>query len=104
MDVYSIFLEAIREKRIVKIVFDSYEKGRITRLCVPFDYGKSKRERNGNDKYHFFTIDSPSGGHNLSINPKQLVEIVIKEEGFDPADYVKWEPDWIIPRDWGIYS
>lgn len=53
-----------------------------------------------------------------AINNKKLVEVrfitksdgqiqeinVLESESFDPADYIKWEPNWIFKRDWGVYS
>ena len=41
------------------------------------------------------------------LNPSSgtLKEIkILENESFDPADYVKWEPTWIVERDWGVYS
>ena len=98
------FVQAINEMKLVKVVFNSYEKGKITRVCVPFDYGPSRRYRDGKDRYHFYDLDSPSSNHNLSILPEQIVSIDIISENFRPSDYVKWQPKWFIERDWGIYS
>ncbi|AYE33651.1 hypothetical protein [Clostridium septicum] len=90
--------------KLVKVVFDSYEKGRITRVCVPFDYGPSRRYRDGENRYHFYDLDSPLSNHNLSILPQQIKSIEILNETFCPEDYVKWTPSWFLSRDWGIYS
>lgn len=78
------FIYAIREKRIVRVKFDSYEKGIIARRCVPFDYGPSNRSNDKPDKYHLFTLDSPGGGHNLPILPEQLLSIEVEDENFEP--------------------
>lgn len=99
-----IFLEAIHNRRIISIIFDSFEKGEISRKCIPFDYGPSRRFKDGEDRFHAFTLNSPSGNHNISILPKQLIEIEMTNEKFNPGDYVTWEPNWIIKRDWGPYS
>ncbi|WP_099346999.1 hypothetical protein [Clostridium tertium] len=98
------FVQSINEMKLVKVVFDSYEKGRITRVCVPFDYGPSRRYRDGEDRYHFYDLDSPSSNHNLSILPQQIKSIEILNETFCPEDYVKWTPSWFFKRDWGLYS
>ncbi len=98
------FVQAINEIKLVKVVFDSYEKGRITRVCVPFDYGPSRRYKDEKNRYHFYDLDSPSSNHNLSILPEQLINIEILNESFTPADYVKWTPKWFLKRDWGLYS
>lgn len=39
------FFKAIDEKLKVKITFDSIEKGIITRVCIPFDFGPSQKKR-----------------------------------------------------------
>ena len=103
-EIHKKFLEALHEKRKVSVKVNSFEKGIIVRKCVPFDYGASKRYHDNSDRYHFYDLDSPEGSHNLSILPSQLIEIAILDESFDPKDYVKWTPDWMIKRDWGDFS
>ena len=100
------FIEAIHEKKIVKITFiaknDSYPR---VRKCVPFDYSTSKIDKDKILKFQMYDLDSPNGQHNLSLHPDQIIEIEKLNETFEPADYVKWEPDWNIKRNsWGIYS
>ncbi|WP_194191202.1 hypothetical protein [Clostridium chrysemydis] len=98
------FVQAINDMKLVKVVFDSYEKGRIERICVPFDYGPSRRYKDGRNRYHFYDLDSQSSNHNLSILPQQIKSIEMINEEFNPKDYVKWTPNWFLKRDWGIYS
>lgn len=98
------FLEAINDKLILQITFDSKEKGIIKRTCIPFDYGPSRKYKDGLDRYHFLDLDSPEGRHNLSILPQQVIDMVITNKEFDPADYISWTPNWHISRDWGAYS
>ena len=99
------FLQAIQEKRIVKVQFNSQEKGVIERICIPFDFGPSRRNLKTNpDRYHFYDLDSPEGSHTLSILPEQIISIETKDKNFDPANYIIWTPNWFIKRDWGIYS
>lgn len=99
-----ILINAIHSKKKVKVKFDSYEKGIIERICIPFDFGPSKRYKDGKNRLHFYDLNSPEGKHNLSILPEQIIEINILEETFSPRDYVTWTPNWIVQRDWGIYS
>lgn len=98
--------KAINEKRLVEVTFNSFEKGEITRKCVPFDIGPSKRCKDGKDRFHFWDLECPTGeNHNLSILPEQILNLNLSEEVFDPADYVTWEKiEWHVPRDWGSYS
>lgn len=100
-----VFLQAIHEKSIVIIKFNSKEKGIIERRCVPFDYGPGTRDKNKVDKYHFYDLNSPSGRHNLSILPDQLLSLELSGEKFEPGEYVTWTPtNWMVKRNWGIFS
>ena len=99
-----IFLQAINDKRIVNLTFDSYEKGIITRRCIPFDFGPSRKYKDGCDRYHFYDLDSPDGNHNLSILPDQVNEISITETNFNPGDIITWKTNWFVKRDWGQFS
>jgi len=101
---YEIFISAIHGMKYVKIIFDSKEKGIIERTCIPFDFGPSKRYKDGADRFHFYDLDSPEGKHNLSILEEQLHNLEVLELIFEPKDYVTWTPNWIVTRDWGAYS
>jgi len=100
------FLKSIHEKRIVRITFNSYEKGIITRNCIPYDFGMSRNPKlqDGRERYHFYDLNSPDGQHNLSILPEQLLKLELLAEHFEPAQYVTWKPRWFVQRDWGKYS
>lgn len=104
MTTKDLFLKAIHEKRVVEIVFNSIEKGIITRKCIPFDYGPSRKYNDGSDRYHFYDLNSPDGRHNLSIQPGQLLKIALLGESFEPSIYVTWKPRWFVSRDWGEFS
>jgi len=104
MDIYNSFIDAIHEKKCVLIVADTYEKGIIERICIPFDYGPSRKYKDGINRYHLFDLDSPDGSHNLALKPDQILKIEILNDHFDPNDYVHWETNWYISRDWGPYS
>jgi hypothetical protein len=101
---HDIFLKAINEKCVVMVSVDTFEKGKISRKCIPFDYGPSGIFNDDLDRYHLYTLDSPKGSHNLSILPKQLLHIEILEEQFNPEDYITWKPKWHIKRNWEKYS
>jgi len=101
---YDLFIEAINGTCLVEIKVHTEEKGIIDRKCVPFDYGQSRRYKDGRDRFHFYDLNSPEGSHNLSILPENLLSLTKLEEGFNPADYVTWTPNWIISRDWGERS
>jgi len=101
---YEVLILSINGKKLVNVKCDTKEKGIIERLCVPFDHGPSRRYKDGLDRFHFYDLDSPDGKHNLSILLEQIISIELLDDSFDPADYVTWTPNWIVKRDWGIYS
>lgn len=96
------FLQAIHEKRLVQVEFVAKSDGKLRdRKCVPFDYGASSTAKDKSIKYHFYDLNSPNGIHNLSLSPEQIREInILENESFNPSDYVKWVPNWIIKRNW----
>lgn len=101
----SIFIEAIKEKKLVEVTFFSKKDNTDrTRKCVPFDYACSKRNKNQINKYQLYDLDSPSGRHNLALEESQIINLVKLNESFNPADYISWEPNWEVARDWGEYS
>ena len=103
MSYHENFLQAIHERKLVEVKFNSQEKGVIQRLCVPFDFGPSRRNLASNpNRYHIYDLNSPDGKHILSIH--QIITIDITGQIFDPALYINWTPNWFIVRDWGICS
>lgn len=100
-----IFLEAIHEKKQITVRFNSKSKGIITRKCIPFDFGPSRRNLKVNpDRYHMYDLDSPDGKHTLGITEDQIISIEKSDLDFNPSDYVNWRPNWFIARDWGAQS
>lgn len=108
MSHYDTFIQALNEKRFVKVTFNSFEKWTITRTCVPFDFWPSRIYKDWLDRFHFYDLDSPDDKkHNLPILPEQLLEIVLLDDTFEPETYITWNKDkikWFIRRDWGEYS
>lgn len=102
------FLKAIQDITLVEVTFNAKEKGVITRKCVPFDFGPSRRKDviDKSDKFHFYDIDSPNGSHNLALSPSDVMTIKSTSEFFEPADYIKWAApyNWFISRNWGKFS
>tara|TARA_R110001606_G_C15152800_1_gene625990 strand:+ start:408 stop:716 length:309 start_codon:yes stop_codon:yes gene_type:complete len=99
-----LFIKSINDKLIVMLTFNSVEKGVLTRRCIPFDLGPSRRFRDKSQRYHFLVLDGPEGRHNLSILPMQIVKIELTNIHFEPSKYIKWKPKWFIKRNWGVYS
>ena len=105
MSIHEIFLLAIHKKKLVKLIVNTKEKGLIERLCVPYDFGPSKRAnlKSNPSKYHFFHNETK---HPSAFLPEQIIELKITDQDFDPGNYVKWPSpyNWFLERDWGIYS
>jgi hypothetical protein len=105
MEKYQKFLNALRAKAVVKVVFETEEKRSIIqRTCVPLDYGPSEKYKDKHDRYRFYDLDSPSGAHELYLLPKQVIEITITDKIFNPSDYFEEKPKWHTKRDWGSFS
>ncbi len=99
------FIQAIHNKRKVRITFYSREDGCVlVRKCAPMDYGPSRRAKMKNDRFHLWDYESDTGVHTLSLNPEQVQSLEVLDEMFEPAEFVTWRPNWIVRRDWGQYS
>jgi hypothetical protein len=88
----------------VVVVYSKEDGGILQRICAPMDCGPSRRAKRKNDRFHLWDYDSDTQMHTLSLNPKQVLEIEILPNKFDPAEFVTWVTDWIVPRNWGVFS
>jgi hypothetical protein len=99
------FIEAINNKTKIRLTFFSKEdKHNITRLCAPMDFGPSRRAHNQDNRFHLWDYESDKKNHSLSLLPNQIVSMEFTDEQFDPSEFVTWEPNWFIARDWAEYS
>lgn len=99
------FIAAIHSKNKARVTFYSKEDGQnLTRVCAPMDYGPSRRAHNKDDRFHSWDFESDQKNHVLSLLPEQVVSIEVLEEKFDPADFVTWQPNWFVERNWGVHS
>lgn len=99
------FIGAIHSKNKIRLTFHSKEDGHVlTRTCAPMDYGPGARAHNKSDRFHSWDYDSDTERHALSLLPEQVISIEVLPETFDPGEFVTWQPNWIIQRDWGTYS
>lgn len=99
------FIGAIHSKNKIRLTFYSKEDGHaITRICAPMDYGPSRRATNKDDRYHLWDYESDRKTHTLSLLPEQVISIEVLKDGFTPSEFVNWQTNWIVQRDWGIFS
>lgn len=99
------FIQAIHNKNKVRLTFYSKEDGRpLIRVCAPMDYGPSRRAKNKDNRYHLWDYESDTRNHVLSLLPKQVISIDVLEDYFDPSEFITWNTDWFVDRDWGKFS
>jgi len=85
---HDIFVQAMRDKRKVKLTFSSKEHGgRADKLCGPVFYSASA---GGDDSgcYYLWDFESSSGNHFLVLPPSQIVGIELAEEHFDLIEFL----------------
>jgi hypothetical protein len=103
-DNYVKFIQAIKDKKKVKITLETRDEGVVERVCIPFDFGANKKYKDGLERYYFNALDSSDGRKDLAVLESKLLTVEVLPEHFDPEDYITWDPNWILKRNWGIYS
>lgn len=99
------FIAAIHSKNKIRVNFFSKEDGHtLSRACAPMDLGPSRRAADKNDRFHMWDYESDTRNHTLSLLPDQIQSIEVLPEHFDPAEFITWQTNWFVPRDWGQYS
>ena len=99
------FISAIRSKSKMRITFFSKEDGcNLVRLCAPMDFGPSRRATDKSNRFHMWDYESDKKNHTLSLLPNQLVNIEVLPQQFDPGEFITWQTNWFVQRDWGQYS
>lgn len=54
--------------------------------------------------YHVWDYEGSKGPHTAPIKAELISRIDVTDQEFDPSEFVTWQPDWTIDRDWGDYS
>jgi hypothetical protein len=99
------FIEAIHEKKKVSVRFYSQaDSGVLHRVCAPMDYGPEGEDKDGLNHYWLWDYANNTGFHLLSLVPRQIVDLQVLGEEFDPAHLDVRPPQWSILRDWGSQS
>ena len=100
----NVFVKSINDKKIVRVTYVTNNKRVLTRKCIPFDIGPSKKFKDKSIRYHFLDLDSPNGKHPLPLLPNRILKIELTDLYFEPSKYIYWKPNWFLKRDWGKYS
>lgn len=104
MDSHTKFLQAIQDKKYILMTKNTKDKGIIERRCVPYDYAVGKNHKSDNTpRYWTWHLETK---HPSPTKERDVIEIKILDECFDPGEYVTWSSpyNWSTPRDWGVYS
>jgi len=84
---HNIFVEAIRDKKKVRLTFLSEERGDSTKkLCGPVFYSASVTEKDPGC-YYLWDSESNTGNHFLALSLSQIVSIEPTEEPFDLVEF-----------------
>jgi hypothetical protein len=104
---HEIFVEAIRDKRKVKLTFFSEEDCcSQVKLFAPMDFEQYHTEEESG-RYYFWDFEKSANGAPLLLRPDQIISIRLHEETFSPAEFVTWDLDelpWFLGREWGRFS
>jgi hypothetical protein len=97
------FLTAIREKKLIRIVFYSQpDGGTVDRECAPLDYGPEPDAKDGVNRYWIWDPASTAGSNPLGLRPDQIVNVQVLGNDFDPTQLPLGSRPWFVLREWGI--
>jgi hypothetical protein len=87
------FVDAIRDKKRVKVIFYSQEQKRfLVKVCAPIDYGMdADSSETGAERLNFWDFEgktADAANHTLSLRADQVRGINVLDEFFDPSDLV----------------
>ncbi|MCF7817766.1 MAG: hypothetical protein K9M54_07775 [Kiritimatiellales bacterium] len=102
---HEVFTNAIHSLNKVQVRFFSQKDGAdVTRTCAPMDFGPKAKENPPKDRYHCWDFSSPSRPHTESLEAEHIHSITLLDEKFKPEEFMQWQPNWHVPRDWGSFS
>jgi len=84
------FLAAIHDHKKVWLRFYSApDSGLLDRVCAPMDYGPGGGIQDGLNRYWIWDYASDTGSHTLGLLPRQIVELRVLGDVFDPEQFAK---------------
>jgi len=96
------FLDAIREKKLIRIVFYSRpDAGTVDRECAPLDYGPELGANDALNRYWIWDQANTAGTNPLGLLPDQIVNVHVLGKDFDPEKIGVPKRTWFVLRDWG---
>ena len=95
------FIEAIHAKKKVCVRYYSQaDNDVLDRVCAPLDYGPGGEFNDGLNRYWLWDYAITTGSHTLSLLPRQILELQVLGELFDPAQIESASREWSVVRDW----
>lgn len=99
---HSHFLDAIGQKRLVRIEFYSHpDGGAVDRECAPLDYGPVPGTTDAPNRYWVWDPAATAGANPLGLLPDQIIALQVLGKDFDPATFSLGARAWAVPRAWG---
>ena len=68
------------------------------------DYAAGSRIKDGVPRYWVWDYESDKKTHTLPLRNERIISLKTLDESFDPSEFVTWDTNWKIARDWGQYS
>lgn len=97
------FLSAIRERKLIRIVYYSQlDGGTVDRECVPLDYGPELGATDSLHRYWIWDAGASAGTNPLGLVAEQIVNVHVLGKEFDPAQLGVSPRPWFVLRDWGV--
>ena len=105
---HDIFLQAIKNKTKIRLLFIDNKGAMEARLLIPLDYNPGRRTTDKSDCYYFWDSDIGAGGSPLAFLSNQIHTMELDAERFDPADFIDIAKDtnklmrsFFVKRNWG---
>lgn len=99
------FIQAIHNKKKAIITYYSKkDNAPVRRQCAPLDIGPHARYPDKGDYYFIWDYDGSDKAHPVPKKAEDIISLEILDEEFDPSEFITWDTNWTIPRDWGKYS
>jgi hypothetical protein len=82
------FIEAVKDKKKVSVRFYSMpDTSVLDRICAPMSYGPGEIH-DGLNRYWLWDYASTTGAHTLGLAPKQIVDLRVLGEIFNPVEFI----------------
>jgi hypothetical protein len=81
---HDIFVQAVQQRKKIRLAFFTEQQGYISRLCIPLGYQPETEDDEG--QYCFWHNQDNSQECPLSLSPSEIAIMQLTEDEYDPAD------------------